>query len=183
MLMQISFIIWWCHRMLFALGILCSQSMMSIRTLPQFCSPLLSLITFLPGLLLVFKVMLYQPSFCLIVLLQKIIHFQHKTNLSFFFPFLILLFSVYMFLRGFFHSSTIMKLQIASYHIFIAFYLTPHQIIWHNKTIHRHGLKITSCCFFFFISEETKFHVDTTSIVLSHLYHFGNVNWELFWYY
>ena len=97
--------------------------------------------------------------------------------------FLILLFSVYMFVRGFFNSSTIMKLQIASYHIFIAFYLTPHQIIWHNKTIHGHGLKITSCWFFFFISEETKFHVDTTSIVLSYLYHFGNVNRELFWYY
>ena len=33
------------------------------------------------------------------------------------------------------------------------------------------------------VSEETKFEVDTTSIILSYLYHFGNVNKELFRYY
>ena len=34
----------------------------------------------------------------------------------------------------------------------------------------------------FWVSEETKFEVDTTSIILSYLYHFGNVNKELFRY-
>ena len=34
----------------------------------------------------------------------------------------------------------------------------------------------------FSVSEETKFEVDTTSIILSYLYHFGNVNKELFRY-
>ena len=33
------------------------------------------------------------------------------------------------------------------------------------------------------ISEETKFEVDTTSMILSYLYHFGNNNKELFRYY
>ena len=34
----------------------------------------------------------------------------------------------------------------------------------------------------FSVSKETKFEVDTTSIILSYLYHFGNVNKELFRY-
>ena len=34
----------------------------------------------------------------------------------------------------------------------------------------------------FSVSEETKFEVDTTSIILSYLCHFGNVNKELFRY-
>ena len=33
------------------------------------------------------------------------------------------------------------------------------------------------------VSEETKFKVDTTSIILRYLYHFGNVNKGLFRYY
>ena len=32
----------------------------------------------------------------------------------------------------------------------------------------------------FFVPEETKFEVDTTSIILSYLYNFRNVNNELF---
>ena len=32
----------------------------------------------------------------------------------------------------------------------------------------------------FLVSEETKFEVDTTSKILSYLYHFGDVNKELF---
>ena len=35
----------------------------------------------------------------------------------------------------------------------------------------------------FSASEETKFEVDTTSIILSYLYHFGNLNKQLFRYY
>ena len=100
----------------------------------------------------VLQEILYQPFFALIRLLQKIMHFQSKTN------FLILLIAgrfwfccfVYVFLRVLFHSSAIMKLQIALYlHIFIASYLTSHQIMWHKKRINGHGLKITSCCYFF----------------------------------
>ena len=34
----------------------------------------------------------------------------------------------------------------------------------------------------FSVSEETKFEVDTTFIILSYLYHFGNINKELFRY-
>ena len=33
------------------------------------------------------------------------------------------------------------------------------------------------------VSEETKLEVDIISIILSYLYHFGNVNKELFRYY
>ena len=60
---------------------------------------------------------------------------------------LILLFCVHVFPRVLFHSSAIIKLQIASYLCMcIASYFTSHQIMWHNKRIHGHGLKITSCC-------------------------------------
>ena len=34
----------------------------------------------------------------------------------------------------------------------------------------------------FSVSKKTKFEVDTASIILSYLYHFGNVNKELFRY-
>ena len=34
-------------------------------------------------------------------------------------------------------------------HIYIAFYLVSPQIIWHNKRIHGHGFKTTSCCYVF----------------------------------
>ena len=137
----------------------------------------------LPGLFVVLQEILYQPFLVLTKLLQKIMHFQSKTN--FFFQLIAdrfwFCYSVYIFFRVLFHSSAIMKLQIALYlHISIASYLTSHQIMWHNKRINGHGLKITSC--FFLAPEETKFKVDTTSIILGYLYHFGNVNKELFKY-
>ena len=34
-------------------------------------------------------------------------------------------------------------------HIYIAFYLVSPQIMWHNKRIHGHGFKTTSCCYVF----------------------------------
>ena len=47
--------------------------------------------------------------------------------------------------------------------------------------IHGHGLKsASSCCLS--VSEEAKLEVDTTSIILSYLYHFGNANKQLFIY-
>ena len=96
---------------------------------------------------------------------------------------LILLFCVYVFLRVLFHSFAIMKLWIALHLlIFIASYLTSHQIMWHKKGINGHGLKVTQAVVIFSASEETKFDVDTTSIILSYLCHFGNVNKELFRY-
>ena len=48
---------------------------------------------------------------------------------------------------------------------------------WHN---HVENYKLL---LFVFVSEETKFEVDTTSIILSYLYHFENVNNELLRYY
>ena len=44
-------------------------------------------------------------------------------------------------------------------------------------------LKLFSCFWVFLVSKETKFEIDTTSIILSYLYHFRNVNKELFRYY
>ena len=83
---------------------------------------------------------------------------------------LILLFFCFVFLRVPFHFSAIMKLQIASYlYIFcFIFILASHGIIM---------LKIV-----FSVPEETKFEVDTTSIILSYSFHFKNVNNELFKY-
>ena len=45
--------------------------------------------------------------------------------------------------------------------------------MWHNKGIHYHTAVV------FLVSKKTKLEVDTTSIILSHLYHFVNVNKEL----
>ena len=99
-------------------------------------------------------------------LLQTIMHFQFKKIFSF--KLLLvgfdMLFYVYVFLRVFFH--------ISCFHIRIASYLAPHQIMWHNKRIHGHGLKIQAVSF----SKKTKFKVNTTSIILSYIYHYGNVN-------
>ena len=47
---------------------------------------------------------------------------------------------------------------------------------WHND-VENYILLL-----FFSVSEETKFKVDTTSIILCYLYHFRNVNKELFRY-
>ena len=81
---------------------------------------------------------------------------------------IILLFCCFVFLRVLFHISAIMKLRIASalYIFCFIFILASHGIIM---------LKID-----FFVPEETKFEVDTTSIILSYLYNFRNVNNELF---
>ena len=91
---------------------------------------------------------------------------------------LIAVFYMY-FLRVLFHSSVNMKLRIASYlYICVASYLAPHQIIWHNKSIPGHCLKITSNYSFFGF----KFKVDTISIISSYLYYFRKINKELFRY-
>ena len=44
---------------------------------------------------------------------------------------------------------------------------------WHNHVKYYRLLVVVSS-----VSEETNFDVDTTSIVLSYLYYFGNVNKE-----
>ena len=120
--------------------------MVSIRKLLQFplSSPPLS--KFSPGLFVVLQQIIYQPSFALIRLLQKITH-----NLSTdWWSVLISLFCVYVILRALFHSSAIMKLRIVSHlHMCTASYFTSHQITWHIKRIHNHRLKITSCFVFF----------------------------------
>ena len=106
--------------------------MVSVRRLLQMSPLPLFLTKFSPGLLL-----------------QKIMHFQSKTNFSFnlCWSVLILLFCVCIFLRAYFPSFSIMKLRISN--LCIASYLVSHKIMWHNKRIHGHGLKITNCCCFF----------------------------------
>ena len=59
--------------MLFALDILCLRAMMLTRKLLQL-SPPSSLTRFSPGLLVVLQRTVYQSSFALIRLLQKIMH-------------------------------------------------------------------------------------------------------------
>ena len=129
--------------------------MVPIRRLPQcpIVSPIhLSLTRFSPGLFVVLQEILYQPSFALIRLLKKILPFQSKT--IFFFQLIAGRFwffcLMYMCFLGCIFSAANMKLRIGLYlHICVAFYLASHQLMWHNKTIHDHGLKITSCCCFF----------------------------------
>ena len=67
--------------------------------------------------------------------------------------------------------SAYMKLQIGSY-----FYICI------GSTWASYGIIMLNITSFFSVSEETKFEVDTTSIILSYLYHFGNVNKKLFRY-
>ena len=75
-------------------------------------------------------------------LLQKVMHLARKT--VFFFHLIAGWFwfcSFDVFLWALFHRSAIMKLTTNSFR----------QIMWHNKIINAHGLKITSyCCFFDF---------------------------------
>ena len=86
---------------------------------------------FSQGLLDVSKEILFKPSFALIKLLSKIMHFQSKTN--FFFQLIdsrfwlcCFVFTCFVF-KSLCHSSVIMKLQIASYlHICKASYLVSH---------------------------------------------------------
>ena len=130
---------------------------------------------FSPGLCVILQEIFYQPFFALMRLLHNLIHFQSKTDLFFQ---LIAVFYMY-FLRVLFHSSINKKLRIASYlYICVASYLAPHQIIWHNKSIPGHCLKITSNYSFFGF----KFKVDTISIISSYLYYFRKINKELFRY-
>ena len=136
-------------------------------------------------LLVVLQEIIYQPSFALIRLLQK--KKRCIFNVKQFFPFNILLvdFAVFcIFVSwGVFHSSAIIKLQIASYlqSICIASFFASHQIMWRNKRNFGHSLEIISCCFVFLFrgTEETKFEINTTSIILSCLYHFMTANKEL----
>ena len=61
--------------MLFTLDILCLKAMVSIRRLLQLSPQPLSFTWFSPGLFYVLQEMVYEPSFALIRLLQKIMHF------------------------------------------------------------------------------------------------------------
>ena len=73
----------------------------------------------------VLQEMLYQSFFVLIRLLRKIMHFQNKTN--FLIQLILLVGFDFAVLCILFHSSAIMKLQIAlCLLIFIASYLTSH---------------------------------------------------------
>ena len=121
-----------------------------------FSPPPLPLTRFSPGLFIVLQEILYQLSFALTRLLQKITHFQCKT--IFFFQ-------------------LIAGLDFAVLHVFLS------QFCHHETTnsffiivfMHR---KLQAV----FVSQETKLEVATTSIILSCLCHFGSVNKELFRY-
>ena len=62
--------------------------------------------------------------------------------------------------------------------LILLFCLNAFYGVFYSSVIMKWRIK-TSCCFLS-VSEETKFKVDTTSIVSSHLYHFENVKEELF---
>ena len=81
-----------------------------------------------------------------------------------------LLFFCFVFLRVLFNISAIMKLRIASY-LYIFYFIF---------ILASHGIMMLQIVFS--VPEETKFEVDTTSIILSCFYHFRNVNNELFKY-
>ena len=99
--------------------------------------------------LVVLQEILYQSSFALIRLLQKIMHFQSKT--IFFYQLIAgwfwFCFFMYVFLRELFHSSAIIA-EHSYMHSFLC--LASHQIMWHDKRIYGDGLKITIFCFFGF---------------------------------
>ena len=93
------------------------------------CNPLKKVTPFF-RLLIVWQEILYQPSFTVIRLSQKMMHFQRFFLLTYCWLVLILLFCAYVFLRMLFHISAIIKLWIASYsYICITFYLASHGII------------------------------------------------------
>ena len=77
------------------------------------------------------------------------------------------------------HHKTTNSFIFAKYMYSVLFCL--HQIMWRNKRNFGHSLEIISCCFFFLFrgTEETKFEINTTSIILSCLYHFMTANKEL----
>ena len=139
--------------MLFALNILLLWAIV-LKEGSSKCLPTLHPLTrFSPSLFVVLQEILHQPSFLLRSNYWKNNVFSKQNS---FFPstycslVLVLLFSVYEFLRTFFKVLPI-KLEIASYlHKCMASYLASHQILEHNQGIHGHSLKIASCSFFVF---------------------------------
>ena len=76
-----------------------------------------------------------------------------------------------------FRSSALMKLQMSScLNICIASDLSSHQIMWHKKKNLWSCFRTYMLLLFFSFFEETKFEVDTTSIILSSIYQSLNVN-------
>ena len=116
--------------------------------------------------------------FSLLLPWSDYLHFQSNTIFFFqliagqfwFFCFL------YMCFYGFFYNSSIMKLQINNllfawlsfWPIIKSCYIRKEFMVWKLQAVA------------FSVSEETNFEVDTTSIILNSLYHFGNVKIELF---
>ena len=111
------------------------------------------------------KYFIYQLSFALIM------HSQNKTN--FFFQLIAGWFCVYVFRRVLFHISAVIKLLIASCLYIICFIFIL--VSWNNH-VENYRLLLFS------VSEEANFEIDTNSIIVSYLYHFRNVNKELYRY-
>ena len=153
-----------------------------IKNAPTIVSPPpFSITGFSPGLLVVLQEILYQslfcfdlPDYCKKRCLFKVKHIFFSTYCC---SVLILLFCVYVFLRALFHSSCL--------HIYAQLPIRPlikccgitkgFMTETATRGVHGHGLKITSCCRFS-LSQETRFEVHTTSIILSYICHSGNVN-------
>ena len=129
--------------MLYAWGTLCSWTMVSKEAL-TIVSPTSSPNQVFARFVYCFTINTLSICFCSdLTDYCKNMHFKGKT--IFFsihgWSVWILLYCVYVFLRALFHSSCL--------HTCIASYLSSHQIMWHKKRIHSHGLKTTSCCCFF----------------------------------
>ena len=127
--------------------------MVSISRLLQMSPPTsFSRTKFLTGLFIVWEEVLDQPFIAVTRLFAKDNAFSKKIRSFVWVNYWLVLILLFCLnaFYGVFYSSVIMK--------------------WRIKT---------SCCFLS-VSEETKFKVDTTSIVLSYLYHFKTVKEELF---
>ena len=139
--------------MLFALDVLCLSYMVSIRRLLKFCVITPPPEPFFTRFVGCFIRNTLSTFLCYdeIITKNNVFSKQNKFSLwTYYWSVLILLFWVNVFLLTLFQSSAIIKLGIVSYlHICIAYNLVSPQIIWHKIRIHGHGLKITSCCYFF----------------------------------
>ena len=136
-----------------SLDFLCLWAM--VLWLPQILYPTSTLLTrFSPGLPVLLQEIFYQPSFALISLLAKDNAFSKKTTFS---------------LLA--HGWSVLVLLFCLYVFFRFFFgVLPSWNCEYKAAV------------VFSDSEETKFELDTTSIILSYQYHSGNVKKELFRY-
>ena len=138
-----------------SLWIFCQWAMVSVRRLRQSDPPHLLLpYRFLPGFFVAWAAILHRPCVAVIWLFAK-----DKAILK----------KIIYFLLA--HCWSVLISLFCLYIFTVFFTVLPLR----NDT--------SKAAVIFLISEETKFEVDTTSIILSYLYHFGNVKKEFFRYF